>query len=130
MSAAKSPWPIATAMSRGGVKTASGAVELQRPRIRNAEAPGFESLVLGKGVTHALDSLVVCSFLCGLSVRDVEAALEETFEEQIVFRAPCHGSERTAASATRRGAGVGWSSTWAARASTTASHSLRSCSCC
>jgi hypothetical protein len=41
-----------------GVKTASGAVELQRPRIRNAEAPGFESLVLGKGVTHALDSLV------------------------------------------------------------------------
>lgn len=70
---------------------------------------------------------LVCSFLCGLSVRDVEAALEETFEEQIVFRAPCHGSERTAASATRRGAGVGWSSTWAARASTTASHSLRSC---
>ncbi len=64
------------------------------------------------------------------AVRDVEAALEETFEEQIVFRAPCHGSERTAASATRRGAGVGWSSTWAARASTTASHSLRSCSCC
>jgi hypothetical protein len=102
----------------------------QRPRIRNAEAPGFESPVLGKGVTHALDSLVVFSFLCGLSVRDVEAALEETFEEQIVSRAPCHGSERTAASATRRGAGVGWSSTWAARASTTASHSLRSCSCC
>jgi Transposase, Mutator family len=39
------------------VKTASGVVELQRPRIRNAEALGFESLVLGKGVTHALESL-------------------------------------------------------------------------
>jgi transposase len=50
---------------------------------------------------------VVCSFLRGLSVRDVEAALEETFEEQIVSRAPCRGSVRTAASATGRGAGVG-----------------------
>ena len=86
------------------VKTASGVVELQRPRIRNAEALGFESLVLGKGVTHALESLVVCSFLRGLSVDDVEAALEETFEEQIVSRAPCRGSVRTAASATGRGA--------------------------
>ena len=125
MSAAKSPWPIATAMSRGGVKTASGAVELQRPRIRNAEAPGFESLVLGKGVTHALDSLVDCSFLCGLSVRDVEAALEETFEEQIVSRAPCHGSERTAASATRRGV----SATSAGTISSTATSTRLTSSC-
>jgi putative transposase len=39
--------------------------------------------VLGKGVTrtHALESLVICSFLRGLSTRDIEAALEETFEE-------------------------------------------------
>jgi hypothetical protein len=31
--------------------------------------------------TYALESPIVTSFLRGLSVRDVEAALEETFEE-------------------------------------------------
>ena len=44
--------------------------------------------MLGKGVarTHALESLVICSFLRGLSTRDVEAALEETFEEPMASR--------------------------------------------
>jgi len=42
--------------------------------------------VLGKGVarTHALEALIICSFLRGLSVRDVESALEETFGEQVI----------------------------------------------
>ena len=70
------------------MKTTSGAVELERPRVRDAAALGFESKVLGKRVarTNALESLVICSFLRGLSVRDVEAALQETFEEQVVSK--------------------------------------------
>jgi len=68
------------------VKTTSGAMELARPRIRNADELGFESQVLGKGVarTHALEALIILGFLRGLSVRDVEALLEETFGEQVV----------------------------------------------
>jgi putative transposase len=71
------------------VKTTSGSVALERPRIRNASKLGFESWVLGKGVTrtHALESLVISSFLRGLSTRDVEAALEEVFEEPIASKA-------------------------------------------
>src|SRR4051812_32072484 len=68
------------------VKTTSGLMELERPRIRNAAALGFESQVLGKGVarTHALEALIILGFLRGLSVRDVEALLEEALGEQIV----------------------------------------------
>jgi transposase-like protein len=36
--------------------------------------------------THALEALVVCSFLRGLSVRDVEAALEEAFDGPVVSK--------------------------------------------
>jgi transposase-like protein len=36
--------------------------------------------------THALESLVISSFLRGLSTRDVEAALEEVFEEPIASK--------------------------------------------
>ena len=36
--------------------------------------------------TYALESLVISSFLRGLSTRDVEAALEETFDEQLASR--------------------------------------------
>jgi transposase-like protein len=70
------------------VKTMSGPVRLERPRVRNASALGFESRVLGKGVarTYALESLVISSFLRGLSTRDVEAALEEVFEEPIASK--------------------------------------------
>src|SRR5918995_5606767 len=65
------------------VRTMSGTVELERPRVRDASRLGFESRLLGKGVTrtYALESLVIGSFLRGLSVRDVEAVLEETFEQ-------------------------------------------------
>jgi putative transposase len=42
----------------------------------------------GRGVarTHALESLVISGFLRGLSTRDVEAALEEVFEEPIASK--------------------------------------------
>jgi putative transposase len=70
------------------VKTTSGSMTLERPRVRNAGKLGFESRILGKGVarTHALESLVISSFLRGLSTRDVEAALEETFEQPIASK--------------------------------------------
>jgi putative transposase len=70
------------------VKTTSGAMRLERPRIRDAKKLGFESRILGKGVarTHALESLVISGFLRGLSTRDVEAALEEVFEEPIASK--------------------------------------------
>jgi putative transposase len=70
------------------VRTTSGTVELERPRVRDASKLGFESRVLGKGVTrtYALESLVIGSFLRGLSTRDVEAVLEETFDEPLSSR--------------------------------------------
>ena len=73
---------------RVSVKTTAGSLELKRPRVRNASALGFCSEIVGKGVcrTHALEALVVCSFLRGLSVRDVEAALEEAFDGPVVSK--------------------------------------------
>jgi transposase-like protein len=70
------------------VKASSGAIELQRPRLRGAEGLAFESRIVGRGVArgHALEKLVICSFLRGLSVRDVEAALEETFDGRVVSK--------------------------------------------
>ncbi|MHB1244307.1 MAG: IS256 family transposase [Gaiellaceae bacterium] len=70
------------------VKTTAGPLELERPRLRNASALDFASEVVGKGVarTHALEALVLASFLRGLSVRDVEAALAETFDEPIISK--------------------------------------------
>ena len=70
------------------LRTTSGTVELERPRVRDASKLGFESRVLGKGVTrtYALESLVIGSFLRGLSTRDVEAVLEETFDEPVSSR--------------------------------------------
>jgi putative transposase len=70
------------------VKTTAGPLELERPRVRNASTLGFCSEIVGKGVarTHALEALVVCSFLRGLSVRDVEAVLEEAFDGPVVSK--------------------------------------------
>ena len=70
------------------VRTTAGPLRLERPRVRNASALGFCSEIVGKGVcrTHALEALVVCSFLRGLSVRDVEAALEEAFDGHVVSK--------------------------------------------
>jgi putative transposase len=68
------------------VVTTSGQVQLERPRVRDASKLEFESALLGRGVAraHALEALVICSFLRGLSVRDVEAALEETLGERVI----------------------------------------------
>src|SRR5947208_10055120 len=50
------------------VKTTAGPLELERPRVRNASQLEFASQVVGKGVvrTHALEALVIVSFLRGL----------------------------------------------------------------
>src|SRR3954449_2007095 len=68
------------------VLTTAGPVELERPRVRDAQKLGFESRILGRHVarTYALESLIICSFLRGLSVRDIEAALEETFDQPVI----------------------------------------------
>jgi putative transposase len=60
------------------VKTTAGPVVLERPKLRGTSEP-FVSRLLGKGVsrTNALEALVLASFVRGLSVRDVEAALAE-----------------------------------------------------
>ncbi len=70
------------------VTTTAGKMDLERPRVRDASKLGFESKLLGRGVTrtYALESLVIGSFLRGLSTRDVEAVLEETFDERIASR--------------------------------------------
>src|SRR5918994_3164493 len=82
--------PIAhrTGYERVTVKTTAGPLELERPRVRNASALEFASAIVGKGVTrtHALEALVIASFLRGLSVRDVEAALEEAFDGPVVSK--------------------------------------------
>ena len=70
------------------IATTSGLMEVERPRLRGASRLTFESRIVGKGIarTYALETLVICSFLRGLSVRDVEAALEETFDEQVISK--------------------------------------------
>jgi putative transposase len=70
------------------VVTTSGPLELERPRVRGARELGFESRILGRHVarTYALESLVICAFLRGLSVRDVEAALAETFDGPVISK--------------------------------------------
>ena len=51
---------------------------MERPKLRGTSEP-FASRLLGKGETrtNALEALVLASFVRGLSVRDVEAALAE-----------------------------------------------------
>jgi len=68
------------------VKTTGGPMVLERPRVRNAGEIGFASRVLGQTVTrtHALEALIISGFLRGLSVRDVEAMLAETFDTHVV----------------------------------------------
>jgi len=68
------------------VKTTAGPITLQRPKLRGSQEP-FTSRLLGIGVTRtkALESLVIASFVRGLSVRDVEAALGEALGEQAVL---------------------------------------------
>ena len=80
--------PEAQPGSRNGfrtvrVKTTAGPVELARPKLRGTTT-AFASRLFGKHVTrtNALESLVIASFVRGLSVRDVEAALAEALGDQ------------------------------------------------
>jgi Transposase, Mutator family len=65
------------------VKTTAGPVQLARPKLRGT-TEAFASRLFGSHVTktNALESLVIASFVRGLSVRDVEAALAEAFGDQ------------------------------------------------
>jgi transposase-like protein len=68
---------------RPTVKTAAGPITIERPKLRGT-SEAFASRLIGLGVTRtkALDSLVIASFVRGLSVRDVEATLAEALGEQ------------------------------------------------
>ncbi|PND54294.1 hypothetical protein CRM90_28745, partial [Mycobacterium sp. ENV421] len=65
------------------MKTTAGPVTLERPKLRGTAA-AFASRLFGKHVTktHALESLVIASFVRGLSVRDVEATLADALRDQ------------------------------------------------
>lgn len=80
--------PDAQPGSRNGfrpvtVKTTAGPVELERPKLRGTTT-AFASRLFGKHVTrtNALESLVIASFVRGLSTRDVEAALADALGDQ------------------------------------------------
>ena len=65
------------------VKTTAGPVTLERPKLRGTMV-AFASRLFGKHVTktNALESLVIASFVRGLSVRDVEATLADALGDQ------------------------------------------------
>jgi hypothetical protein len=65
------------------VKTTAGPVTLSRPKLRGT-TEAFASRLFGSHVTktNALETLVIASFVRGLSVRDVEAALAEALGDQ------------------------------------------------
>ncbi len=58
------------------IKTTTGPVTIARPKLRGT-TEAFASRLFGTGVTrtNALETLVIASFVRGLSVRDVEGAL-------------------------------------------------------
>jgi putative transposase len=65
------------------VKTTAGPAALARPKLRGT-TEAFASRLFGAHVTKttALESLVIVSFVRGLSVHDVEAALAEALGDQ------------------------------------------------
>jgi len=65
------------------VKTTAGPVSLARPKLRGTSEK-FASRLFGAHVTktNALETLVIASFVRGLSVRDVEATLAEALGDQ------------------------------------------------
>jgi hypothetical protein len=102
-------------------------MELERRASATRLSWGSESMVLGKGVarTHALEALIILGFLRGVSVRDVEARLEEALGAQVVSSRRSRGSARTRASAIARGA----SATPAGTISSTATSTRLTSSC-
>jgi putative transposase len=73
----------AAGTGRVTVKTTAGPVQLARPKLRGT-SEAFASRLFGSHVTktNALESLVIASFVRGVSVRDVEAALAEALGDQ------------------------------------------------
>jgi putative transposase len=65
------------------VKSTAGRVTLARPKLRGTSGK-FASRLFGSHVTktNALETLVIASFVRGLSVRDVEATLAEALGDQ------------------------------------------------
>jgi putative transposase len=65
------------------IKTTSGPVTLERPKLRGT-SQRFASSLLGAQVTrtNALEALVIAGFVRGLSTRDVEASLAEALGPQ------------------------------------------------
>src|SRR5438552_1312603 len=65
------------------VKSTAGPVALARPKLRGT-TEAFASRLFGTHVTrtNALESLVIASFIRGLSVRDVEATLADALGDQ------------------------------------------------
>ncbi len=65
------------------VKTTMGPIELSRPKLRDTDER-FCSQLFGLGVTrtNALETLVISSWVRGLSDRDVEAALREALGDE------------------------------------------------
>jgi len=65
------------------VRTTAGPVQLSRPELRGT-TEAFASRLSGSHVTktNALEALVIASFVRGLPVRDVEAALAEALGDQ------------------------------------------------
>src|SRR5438309_1289307 len=65
------------------VKSTAGPVALARPKLRGT-SEAFASRLFGSHVTktNALESLVIASFVRGLSVRDVEATLADALGDQ------------------------------------------------
>jgi len=94
------------------IKTTSGPITLERPKLRGTEK-AFASRLLGTGVcrTSALESLVIASFVRGLSVRDVEATLAEALGSEAALSKstvsrilrPSRSSSRPGARGTCRG---------------------------
>jgi putative transposase len=73
------------------LKTSLGPVQLQRPKLRHAQAALCDQL-FGQGIsrTNALETLVISCWVRGLSDRDVEAMLVEVFGEQAtISRSTC-----------------------------------------
>ncbi len=101
--------PEARPGSRNGyrevtVKSTAGPVTLARPRLRGT-SEAFASRLFGSHVTktNALETLVIASFVRGLSVRDVEAALAEALGDQAAI------SKSTVRTGIRRGPPAWWS---------------------
>ncbi len=71
----------------GRVRTAEGAVEVQVPQVRGADAP-FRSTLMGflDGNSDVLERLVTEMYARGLSTRDVEDAFRDATGELLISR--------------------------------------------